>query len=298
MEGKHEGKSLEVKVAKSAGFCFGVQRALDKVYTLLAQETLPIYTLGPLIHNEEVVRELTARGIQVIGEEEVDTVPTGIVVIRSHGVGKAVYEKLEAAGHRICDATCPFVLKIHRTVEKESKAGALIVITGDTYHPEVQGIRGWCVTEPVCIQSTQEARDLSLPEDRLVCVVSQTTFHLKKFQDIVEILRKKSYDIEHSSGKCRIINTICSATEERQMEARQIAAAADTMLVIGSRHSSNTQKLFEICSTECANTYYIQTPVDLDSDMFQCSSYVGITAGASTPKSIIEEVQKHVRENI
>ncbi|MFR5148981.1 MAG: hypothetical protein ACLTER_05170 [Ruminococcus sp.] len=132
------------------------------------------------------------------------------------------------------------------------------------------------------------------PEGKNVCIVSQTTFNYNKFKDLVEILRKKRYD-NTVLNILNILNTICNATEERQREAKSIAGEVDTMLVVGGRHSSNTQKLFEICKKECENTYYIQTPVDLDSDMFQCSSYVGITAGASTPKKIIEEVQEHVR---
>ena len=138
-----------------------------------------------------------------------------------------------------------------------------------------------------------------MPDGMPVSVVAQTTFNFNKFKDIVEILREKSYDndVLNFPDIYNILNTICNATQERQAEARQIAAEADTMIVIGGRHSSNTQKLFEICKQECANTYYIQTPVDLDSDMFQRSSYVGITAGASTPKKIIEEVQTHVRKN-
>jgi 4-hydroxy-3-methylbut-2-enyl diphosphate reductase len=149
------------------------------------------------------------------------------------------------------------------------------------------------------IGSSEEASNFHPPKQTLVRVVSQTTFHHNKFKDIVEILREKSYDndVLNIPENYDIENTICSATQERQAEAGKIAAEVDTMLVIGGRHSSNTQKLFEICKRECENTYYIQTPVDLDSDMFQCSSYVGITAGASTPKKIIEEVLKHVREN-
>lgn len=290
---------MEIKVASTAGFCFGVQRAVDRVYELMKTESVPIYTLGPIIHNENVVADFSRGGVRAIDESAIETVPRGIVVIRSHGVGKSYYERIRNAGHRLVDATCPFVLKIHRIVERESAAGRKIVVIGDPAHPEVQGICGWCSSPVTCLSSVEDANAFEWEKDSELCVVSQTTFHYNKFQDMVAILIEKSYDERvYNSESCKIINTICSATEERQREARQIAAASDTMLVIGSRNSSNTQKLYEICSSECANTYYIQTPVDLDSDMFQCSSYVGITAGASTPKSIIEEVQKHVRENI
>ncbi len=286
---------MEVKVAKTAGFCFGVQRAVDKVYELIDSCPDRLFTLGPIIHNEEVVNDLEKKGVRVASEEELKTLPEGsTVVIRSHGVGKKVYDQLEECGLSYVDVTCPFVLKIHRIVEKESKAGSHIVIIGDPDHPEVVGICGWCIGSYTVIRTKQDALDFVPPESKNVCIVSQTTFNYNKFKDLVEILREKRYD-NTVLNILNILNTICNATEERQREAKSIAGEVDTMLVVGGRHSSNTQKLFEICKKECENTYYIQTPVDLDSDMFQCSSYVGITAGASTPKKIIEEVQEHVR---
>ena len=286
---------MEVKVAKTAGFCFGVQRAVDKVYELIGSCPDKLFTLGPIIHNEEVVGDLEKKGVQVASEEELGSLPEGsTVVIRSHGVGKEVYDQLKEYGLSYVDVTCPFVLKIHRIVEKESKAGSHIVIIGDPDHPEVVGICGWCMGPYTVIRTEQDALDFVPPEGKDVCIVSQTTFNYNKFKDLVEILRKKRYD-NTVLNILNILNTICNATEERQREAKNIAGEVDTMLVVGGRHSSNTQKLFEICKKECGNTYYIQTPVDLDSEMFQCSSYVGITAGASTPKKIIEEVQEHVR---
>ncbi|MDT4368932.1 4-hydroxy-3-methylbut-2-enyl diphosphate reductase [Blautia faecis] len=286
---------MEVKVAKTAGFCFGVQRAVDKVYELIGSCPDRLFTLGPIIHNEEVVNDLEKKGVRVASEDDLRTLPEGsTVVIRSHGVGKKVYDHLEEYGLSYVDVTCPFVLKIHRIVEKESRAGAHIVIIGDPDHPEVVGICGWCMGPYTVIRTEQDALDFVFPADKSICIVSQTTFNYNKFKDLVEILSKKRYD-NTVLNILNILNTICNATEERQREAKSIAGEVDTMLVVGGRHSSNTQKLFEICKKECENTYYIQTPVDLDSDMFQCSSYVGITAGASTPKKIIEEVQEHVR---
>ena len=286
---------MEVKVAKTAGFCFGVQRAVDKVYELIDSCQDRLFTLGPIIHNEEVVNDLEKKGVRVASEEELKTLPKGsTVVIRSHGVGKKVYDQLKECGLSYVDVTCPFVLKIHRIVEKESKAGSHIVIIGDPDHPEVVGICGWCIGSYTVICTKQDALDFVPPESKNVCIVSQTTFNYNKFKDLVEILSKKRYD-NTVLNILNILNTICNATEERQREAKSIAGEVDTMLVVGGRHSSNTQKLFEICKKECGNTYYIQTPVDLDSEMFHHSSYVGITAGASTPKKIIEEVQEHVR---
>ena len=286
---------MEVKVAKTAGFCFGVQRAVDKVYELIGSCPDRLFTLGPIIHNEEVVNDLEKKGVRVASEDDLRTLPEGsTVVIRSHGVGKEVYDHLEEYGLSYVDVTCPFVLKIHRIVEKESRAGAHIVIIGDPDPPDVVGICGWCMGPYTVIRTEQDALDFVFPIDKNICIVSQTTFNYNKFKDLVEILSKKRYD-NTVLNILNILNTICNATEERQREAKSIAGEVDTMLVVGGRHSSNTQKLFEICKKECENTYYIQTPVDLDSDMFQCSSYVGITAGASTPKKIIEEVQEHVR---
>ena len=290
---------MEILTAKTAGFCFGVQRAVDRVYEILEETDEPIYTLGPIIHNEEVVSNLEKRGVHAISEEDIPKLKKGRIIIRSHGVGRKVCEKIHRLGLSYEDMTCPFVKKIHRIVEKAGEEGNMVLILGDRTHPEVLGICGWCQGPFQVIASCREAEDFSLPENQNVTVVSQTTFNYNKFKDIVEILQKKSYDVNVlDRPNCySILNTICSATQERQTEARQIAAAVDTMLVIGGKHSSNTQKLFEICKSECENTYYIQTPVDLDSDMFQRSSFVGITAGASTPKRIIEEVQRHVRKN-
>ena len=285
---------MKVKVAETAGFCFGVKRAVDKVYQLIEEGIHPIYTLGPIIHNEEVVSDLAERGVEVIEEKDLASLSGGTVVIRSHGVGKQIYQELREYHLDYVDVTCPFVLKIHRIVEKENLAGKHIIIFGDPDHPEVRGICGWCEGSYTVLKNREETENFTPPAEKDVCVVSQTTFNYNKFKELVEILCKKRY-YNSVLNMSNILNTICNATEERQKEAQNIAGEVDTMLVIGGKHSSNTQKLFEICKEECGNTYYIQTPVDLDSEMFQCSSYVGITAGASTPKKIIEEVQEHVR---
>lgn len=285
---------MKVKTAKTAGFCFGVKRAVDKVYELIENGVSPIYTLGPIIHNEEVVSDFEKKGVTVISEEDIPKLREGTVVIRSHGVGRRIYDMLKTAGISFVDVTCPFVLKIHRIVDRESRAGKQIIIFGDPSHPEVKGICGWCEGSCTVLRNREDAENFVPDPGRIPCIVSQTTFNYNKFKELVEILCKKRYD-NNVLNIDNILNTICNATEERQKEAQSIAGEVDTMLVIGGRHSSNTQKLFEICKEECENTYYIQTPVDLDSEMFHHSSYVGITAGASTPKKIIEEVQEHVR---
>ena len=280
---------MNVKLAKSAGFCFGVKRAVNMVYDRIGQTDMPIYTYGPIIHNEEVVKDLEKKGVSVLEtEEELKNLTEGTVIIRSHGVPRRIYNQIREQGLDYVDVTCPFVLKIHRIVERESKAGRHIVIIGNRTHPEVEGIRGWCEGPSTVIRTKEEAEEFLKNPPEKVCIVSQTTFNYKNFQELVEILAKKRYDR-------LVLNTICNATNERQAEAAEIAKTVDAMIVIGGRHSSNTQKLFEICSGECKNTYYIQTLADLDSDRFQSIQCVGITAGASTPNKIIEEVSKHVR---
>lgn len=278
---------MEVILAKTAGFCFGVKRAVEKVYENVGKDTL--YTYGPIIHNEEVVKDLEKKGVRVInGIDEIDDIPNGTVVIRSHGVSEDVYNRLQEKGLNVVNATCPFVQKIHRIVKTESMDGKTIVIIGNEGHPEVEGIKGWSHSKTYVVSSVYDAENLALKQGEKVCVVSQTTFNFKKFKELVEILEKKGYDI-----KC--LNTICNATEERQREAKEIASKVDAMIVIGGKHSSNTQKLVEICRSECKDTYYIQTLGDLDLSMLGSGSSVGITAGASTPKNIIEEVHTNVR---
>ena len=280
---------MEVRLAKTAGFCFGVRRAVDTVYEQVEQAEGPIYTYGPIVHNETVVQELEEKGVKVLNsEEELKSLTSGTVIIRAHGVGEKVYELLKQQGVNLVDATCPFVKKIHRIAQKEEANGRHILIIGNAKHPEVEGIRGWCEKPAYVVESLEEAENFALPMGEKLCIVSQTTFNYNKFEDIVEIISKKGYDII-------VLNTICSATEERQTEAREIASDVDAMIVIGGSHSSNTQKLFEICKKECENTYYIQSLDDLDLKTSQSIRCVGITAGASTPNKIIEEVQKHVR---
>ena len=277
---------MEVTVAKSAGFCFGVKRAVDTVYREIESGEKPVYTFGPIIHNEQVVEDLENRGVQVIhSEDELEGLSGGTVVIRSHGVSRDVCEKIEARGMKIVDATCPFVKKIHRIVDEEGRKGCHVVIIGSADHPEVQGIMGWA-SGPVTVVHTAEEAESFVPENgKPISIVAQTTFNYNKFKDLVEIFLKKSYD-------STVLKTICNATEERQTEARAIARKVDAMFVVGGRHSSNTQKLYEICKEECKNTYFIETLVDLESKPFQSFGRVGITAGASTPNKIIEEVQK------
>ena len=283
---------MEVRLAKTAGFCFGVKRAVETVYDQVKEcQGEKIYTYGPIIHNEEVVKDLRSKGVEVIySEDELRKLTSGVVIIRSHGVPKRIHDILDEQGLKCVDATCPFVKKIHRIVEEESKKGKHIIIIGDAKHPEVQGIQGWSEREVTVVKTEEQAEAFDAPSDTDICIVSQTTFNYNKFKYLVEIISKKSYNIH-------VLNTICNATKERQTEAASIANEVDAMIVIGDKHSSNTQKLFEICQSACKDTYYIQTLDDLDMNQLKSVKTVGITAGASTPNNIIEEVQNNVRIN-
>ena len=282
---------MEVVVAEHAGFCFGVTKAVDTVYEQISNKKQNIYTFGPIIHNEIVVSDLESKGVKVI--EDVDGlkgVTEGIVIIRSHGVTKEVHAALEKTGLEIIDATCPFVKRIHRIVEEESLKGKSIIVVGSKSHPEVEGIVSYANGPVYVVESPEMAEKFSADKNADYTVVSQTTFNKNKFQETIEILHNYGYNIN-------IVNTICNATDERQTEAEEIASRADVMIVIGGAHSSNSRKLYEICAARCDRTYFIQTLDDLKLEIPDGARLVGITAGASTPKNIIEEVQKHVRTN-
>ncbi len=280
---------MEITVAKTAGFCFGVKRAVEQVEEQLRLGK-KVYTYGPIIHNEEVVREFEQKGVGILYDEnEWESVEKGTIVIRSHGVTRKEQEKMISCGFEVVDATCPFVKKIHRIVEEQSKAGRKIVIIGDENHPEVIGIKGWAYGDVFIVDSEEKLKKTELSEEEQLCIVAQTTFNYKKFQELVEIFEKKRYDII-------VLNTICNATQERQAEAAQLAAMSEAMIVIGGKQSSNTKKLYEIAKNACGNTYYIQKLDDLDLSQIKSFRCVGITAGASTPNNIIKEVQKIMSE--
>lgn len=276
---------MEVILAKKAGFCFGVQKAIDMVYDEANSSNNNIYTYGPIIHNEEVVSDLESKGVKAINfdENELNDLSHCTVVIRSHGVGKNIYDSLEQKNCDVVDATCPFVKKIHNIVKEESEKGKTIIIVGSEYHPEVEGIKGWVNGDAFIVDNEEDARGIDLDSNTPVCIVSQTTYNPEKFAKLVEIIGEKGYD-------SNVVNTICNATNERQKEAKEIAGKVDAMIVIGGKNSSNTQKLYEICKNECENTFYIQTAKDMDFEKLKDFEKVGITAGASTPKNIIEEV--------
>ncbi|MGX8703555.1 MAG: 4-hydroxy-3-methylbut-2-enyl diphosphate reductase [bacterium] len=326
---------MKVRVAKSAGFCFGVKRAVQMVYDEAEKNPGKVYTMGPIIHNEQVVGDLSRKGVRMIGDDlicaETGQMPPegSVIIVRSHGISRRMTEKLQQSGYRIVTATCPFVQKIHDIVAQKSREGYGIIIVGNPGHPEVIGIRGWAEGPCAVVESAEDAKRLAgqsacpepadeseksasggaafagnglrkeksesenadrlhLSKDHPVWIVSQTTFNYEKFKDIVEIIRKIWYDV-------KVTNTICNATKERQTESLELAAESDVMIVIGGKNSSNTQKLYEICKSQCGNTYHIQTLEDMSTVQFHNGNRVGITAGASTPNTIIQEVSTHVR---
>ncbi|RRJ16195.1 4-hydroxy-3-methylbut-2-enyl diphosphate reductase [Lachnoanaerobaculum orale] len=279
---------MKVELAKSAGFCFGVEKAVNTVYEEAKKENEIVYTLGPIIHNEEVVKDMKKRGVEAVKMEDLASLPKGTVIIRSHGVSRDVYNFVKQSGHRVVDATCPFVKKIHAIVSVQSGKGKTVVIIGNPDHPEVMGIKGWGDENTYAVENVEQFINLDLKKDEEIIIVAQTTFNHKKFQEIIDKISLLGYDV-------RCFNTICNATQERQAEAKKIASNVDAMIVIGDKKSSNTGKLVEICQEECKNTVFIQTLEDLNYDALLSVDSVGITAGASTPKHIIEEVQNIVR---
>lgn len=269
-----------IRVAESAGFCFGVKRAIEMAYEAIGVEP-KLYSYGQLIHNKTVTDDLASKGLEIV--ENLDGLTEGTLLIRSHGVGKALYDEAEAKGLKILDGTCPFVKKIHNIVHEKLANGMGIIIVGDGTHPEVIGINGWCENAAVILEDEEAAKTKEIPEKDRYAVVVQTTFRQAKFDKILETLQDRGINME-------IHNTICSATEKRQTEAEELSKTVDKMIVIGGKNSSNTQKLVEICAKNCGNTVHIETICDLVLNNFGKDDKIGITAGASTPPAIIKEV--------
>jgi small subunit ribosomal protein S1 len=278
---------LEILVANSAGFCFGVNRAVDAVHRVINKKESPIYTLGPIIHNEQVVRQLESKGVRVAGSAEELTAPC-TVVIRAHGVTPEVYKALIDKNIKVIDATCPYVKKIHMLVKEMYEKGYQIIIIGDPDHPEVIGINGWC-NNTAYIADDAESVD-ELPSTNMkCCVVAQTTITKEKWDTVNEKLKKKFENITK-------FDTICNATNKRQKDAGELAGSVDMMLVIGSKNSSNTNKLYEICKAYCPETYNIETSGEIPPVDIKKIKKVGITAGASTPDWVIKEVISKMEE--
>lgn len=280
--------SREIILADNAGFCFGVKRAVDQAIETRDKYENKVYTLGPLIHNSDVVSYLENKGIGSISMSDIDSLSSDdVVIIRSHGVGPEIIEQIKSKGAKIIDATCPYVSHIHKKVKNYYDLGYKVIVMGDSSHPEVIGINGWCNNEAII---TKDGSDLSdIPYK--VCVVSQTTEKQENWQNVIAIIANRSKEMI-------ALNTICSATEARQKSAADISKQVDVMFVIGSKNSSNTNKLFEICGANCEKTYFIENSSQIPEWVLQENEAkkIGITAGASTPDWIIKEALLKMNE--
>lgn len=281
----------KITLAKTAGFCFGVNRAVNMVYNLAENEK--VCTLGPIIHNTEVVKELEQKGV-IIADTPSQVEEGYTVIIRSHGVSKNVYDEISELNLKYADATCPFVSKIHKTVAKAGSENSVVIIVGDKNHPEVKGIEGHCCGKFFTVKNYTEIENLieSQPElkNSPVTVVSQTTFDVSEWKKSLKIIKKLCTNAV-------IFDTICNATAERQEEARSLAEKSDLMIVIGDKTSSNTCKLYEICKRVCKKTYLVETYKELSAINFSTVCNIGVTAGASAPARIIKEVLDTMAEN-
>lgn len=282
----------EILLAKSAGFCFGVKRAVNIAFDV-ADSRRGGCTLGPIIHNKEVVRELADKGvITVDSPDEINGREP--VIIRSHGVKRSVYDTLNEMGIEYIDATCPFVSKIHQIVSDMSEKGYTILLAGDENHPEVQGILSNCVGKYYVFRDECDlqkiAKIIPTENNNPICAVAQTTFNKKVWKNCI-IFLKKLYT------NAKIFDTICNATSKRQAEAQTLSEQCDCMIVVGDRSSSNTNKLYSICKNNCERTYLIETAAELEISMYADAKTIGVTAGASTPERNIKEVLDTMSEN-
>jgi len=281
---------MPIKTAKTAGFCFGVNRAVDMIYKLLS-EGKSVCTLGPLIHNPQVIDDLKSRGVKII--EAPSEAPEGsTIVIRTHGVPKSIKEEIELTGFEYCDSTCPFVKKIHKIVSEYSREDNIVLIAGDKSHPEVKGIRSYCKGISFVFKDALELESIinnypNIKKSEII-TVAQTTFSVKEWDLCTE-------KIKILCTNANLFDTICNATHERQHEARNLAAASDAMIIIGGRQSSNTAKLYAVCSESCP-TFLIENSSELYDIDFTGYNYIGVTAGASTPAGIIKEVLQTMSE--
>ena len=282
---------MKITLAKTAGFCFGVNRAVNMVYDLVDKNT-KVCTLGPIIHNPQLVDELSGRGVRIV-ESAAEVKADETLVIRSHGVPEAVIKSARDIGVNFADATCPFVSKIHKIVKNASEKGDTILIAGDENHQEVKGIIGHAFGEIYVFAGEEELLELLENHPKLkeqsVTVVSQTTFNQKIFEKCCKILKKVCTNAE-------VFGTICNATAMRQQEADDLSRVNDVMIVIGGRHSSNTAKLYSVCKANCEKTFLIETAKELKAEFFENAKSVGVVAGASTPAGIIKEAIKTMSE--
>ena len=279
---------MEVRIAENAGFCFGVKRAMNMAWDELENKNgNKVYSLGPLIHNKQAVDKYKEKGL--LEMDSLDKVPNDSkLIIRSHGVAEDVYVQSESKNMEIVDTTCPYVKKIHDIVKEFYDNGYKVIIVGNANHPEIVGINGWCNNEAFVVNSEEDVDNIPFNNNDKYCVVSQTTANLEHFDKIVEKINSKTDNLT-------VKNTICFATKERQLSATDLAKEVDCMVVIGGKHSSNTQKLVNICKN-IVPTFSIETKEELQKDMFEGFKVAGVTAGASTPDWIIDEIIEYLKE--
>lgn len=274
---------MEIAVGEHAGFCFGVKRAVCKAFEC-ASSGLPCVTLGPLIHNPQEVERLERAGVRSV--ESLSEVPPGhTVIIRSHGVTPDVYARCEAMGIPVVDATCPHVARIHELVHDYSVGGDAVIVVGEREHPEVVGIAGWAKGPVIILADARAAREAALPERALV--VAQTTIRRDRFEAVLAVLRERVPQLTERM-------TICAATSQRQQEAERLSETADAAIVVGGRNSSNTRKLLETCALRCKRAILAETPEDIPAGLIGPGDRVAITAGASTPQWLLEQVKERV----
>jgi len=274
---------MEIKIAEFSGYCYGVKRAMDLAWEELSTNSdKKVYSLGPLIHNDQAMKKFTENGLIV--QDSTDKIEKkSVAIVRSHGLPKDFYDKMDINSTRIVDATCPFVKKIQDIVYENYKSGHSIVLIGDADHPEIKGINGWSDNSSIIINSVEDAEEFVFLDTESYIVAVQTTYKLEKYLQIEKILKNRLKKVE-------FFNTICYATRERQDSARELSKTVDAMIVIGGTSSSNTKKLAEICSENCI-TFLIETSKDIDIEKISSFNTIGITAGASTPDFIIDEVK-------
>jgi (E)-4-hydroxy-3-methyl-but-2-enyl pyrophosphate reductase len=277
---------MQVLLAEEYGFCFGVERAVEMVEGALS-EGATVRTLGPLIHNTQEIHRLEAGGVRTINAPaEVSEGETA--VIRAHGVTPEVQRELETRAERVIDATCPFVTKVQKLAERAAKEGRDVVVVGSPDHPEMIGVKGYAPDRAYVVRDAGEVA--SLPPLHAPLVVSQTTLKLSTFLEAAEAVRAKS------DSEPQVVNTICSATRDRQDAARALAGHVDAFYVIGGKHSSNSLKLLSVCKEQCEKSYLIETPEEINAEDLRDASRVGVTAGASTPNWLIEQVVARLKE--
>lgn len=280
---------IDIVLAKNAGFCFGVRRAIELVDKTLEENSDNVYSLGPVIHNEFVLDKLAKKGLKIIDKSDLTNIFNSTIVIRSHGVEKNIYEIIDKNNNKIVDLTCPFVKKIHKLVEKYADLGKYIIVIGDPNHAEVQAIISYANNDISVISSKEDINGLKIPENQEIVVLFQTTANIEKSKKLVDILTNLFYN------KCLVVNTICNATIDRQNEVNEISKNVDSMIIIGSKQSSNTKKLYDVSKVNCDNTYLINDVSELSKIKNIKNQKVGISAGASTPDDLIEEIVSNAR---